>query len=196
MKNFTSQLPQRKSIRLKGYNYSQAGFYFITIVTQNRENLFGEIKNGKMILNDAGQMAKKYWFEIPNHFPNTQLHEYIVMPNHIHGIIEITIVGANNHSPEFNANNHSCILRANNYSPLQSPQPVRSPFRSPSKTIGSIIRGYKIGVTKHAKQIANNWGWQSRYHDHIIRNIVSFDKIRNYIINNPQKWANDKFYNG
>lgn len=81
---------QRKSIRLKGYDYSKSGLYFITICVQNRKHLFGTIENGKMKLNDAGQIANQCWNEIPMHFPNVILHEYIVMPNHIHGIIQLT----------------------------------------------------------------------------------------------------------
>ena len=86
--------PARKSIRLKGYDYSQAGLYFITICCQNRKHLFGNIIDGKMVLNDAGKMIKNVWYEIPNDFSNIRLHEYITMPNHIHGIIEIVDVGA------------------------------------------------------------------------------------------------------
>jgi len=84
-------LPRRKSIRLKGYDYSQAGLYFITICVKNREYLFGKIKNGKMLLNDAGKMVKKQWLKLPERFKNIQLHEFIVMPNHFHAILEITV---------------------------------------------------------------------------------------------------------
>ena len=80
----------RRSMRLQGYDYSQAGLYFITICTHNRECLFGDIANGEMIWNDMGKIANEYWLEIPNHFPNAVLHEHIVMPNHTHGIIELT----------------------------------------------------------------------------------------------------------
>jgi putative transposase len=102
MNKYNPNIHHRRTIRLKGYDYSQTGLYFITICTKNRGCLFGEIRNGKMVLNDAGDIANKCWYQITNHFPNTILHEHIIMPNHVHGIIEIT-VGANNHSPE----NHS-----------------------------------------------------------------------------------------
>ncbi len=167
----------RKSIRLKGYDYSQPGFYFITIVTKYREYLFGEIKNGEMILNDAGKIAKKYWLEIPVHFPNTRLHSFIVMPNHIHGIIEIT-VGAKNVSPQRDS----------------SPQP----FRSPSKTIGSIVRGVKIGITKwFHQQFSDKFPigqsvWQRNYWEHIILNEDEYNRISQYITNNPAQWKIDK----
>lgn len=97
MNKYNPNIHHRRSIRLKGYDYAQAGLYFITICCQNRACLFGDVVDGKMILNDAGKIANDCWLEIPNHFPNEVLHEYIVMPNHIHGIIEF--VGANNYSP-------------------------------------------------------------------------------------------------
>ena len=81
----------RKSLRLKHYDYSRAGLYFITICTQNRESFFGDIQNNKMVLNDAGKMIETLWQEIQNDFLNIALHEYIIMPNHLHGIIEITV---------------------------------------------------------------------------------------------------------
>ena len=84
---YNPNIHHRKSIRLKGYDYTQAGLYFITICCQNRECLFGNIINGEMILNDAGNIANECWLAIPNHFPNVVLHEFVIMPNHIHGII-------------------------------------------------------------------------------------------------------------
>jgi len=123
----------RHSIRLQGYDYTRPGVYFITIVAHDRKCLFGEIVNGDMRMNECGEMAQQCWLEIPNHFPQTQLDEYIIMPDHIHGIIIINdfpIVGAKNFSPRLNT----------------------TPFSSPSQTIGSIIRGFKIGVTKRMHQ--------------------------------------------
>lgn len=88
----------RRSIRLKGYDYSQEGWYFLTICTHNKQHLFGEIENYKMILNDVGKIVNTCWLEIPEHFPNVTLHEFVIMPNHIHGIIEITNVKFNRNS--------------------------------------------------------------------------------------------------
>ena len=184
---YDPNIHRRKSIRLKGYDYSQAGMYFITLCVQDRLCLFGEVGNGEMILNDAGRVANACWLNIPEHFPSTVLHEHIVMPNHVHGIIEF--VGANHHSPENRspeprANNDLCEPRANNHSPL----------RSPSKTIGSVVRGYKIGVVKWFR-LNGNLGniWQRNYHEHIIRNEQSYYRISEYILNNPKNWDNDKF---
>ncbi|MFN3639349.1 MAG: transposase [Flavobacterium sp.] len=207
--------PNRKSIRLKGYDYSQEGLYFITICCYQRAHLFGKVgldSEGKtiMILNEAGKMAEQCWKEIPNHFPNVIIHEFIIMPNHIHGIIEF--VGANNHSP-VEANNHSPV-EANNHSPQtnevdwannDSPQQGidqierannhSSRPRGTSKTVGSVVRGFKIGVTKWFRQ--NKYDktvWQRNYYEHIIRNANAYQRISNYIIENPKKWREDCFY--
>ena len=119
----------RRSIRLCGYDYAQEGLYFVTVCCRDKACLFGEIVDGEMILNPAGRMVEKCWLDIPKHFPHVVLHDYIIMPNHVHGIIELTdvVAGATN-------------VRAKNFSPL----PRQSQFRSPSKTIGSIVRGFKI----------------------------------------------------
>jgi REP element-mobilizing transposase RayT len=90
--SYNPEIHKRKSIRLKGYDYSQEGLYFITLCCQNRECLFGQIHNGSMILNDAGKMIENEWLNLENRFPNIELHEFIVMPNHFHGILKI--VGA------------------------------------------------------------------------------------------------------
>ena len=203
--SYNPNIHHRKSIRLKGYDYSQAGLYFITICCQDRAHLFGEIENGEMILNEYGKIANQCWLEIPNHFPNAILHEHIIMPNHIHGIVEL--VGANQYSPEtmtknvsndgmknvsndgvnnvlygIGANNVLYGIGVNN----------DSPQRSPSKTIGSIVRGFKIGVTKWMRQNTNVYNvWQRNYYENIIRNENAYQRISQYIINNPQNWDND-----
>ena len=210
MNIYNPQMHNRRSIRFKGYDYTQAGLYFITICCQNRACLFGEIENGKMMLNDAGAIANDCWLNIPNHFPNAILHEYVIMPNHVHGIIEL--VGANNHSPVSELHSPETV-GANQYSPktaLHSPEtnqhspknvPVIgdnraknvSPLRSPSKTVGSVVRGFKIGVTKWMRQNTDTFYiWQRNYWEHIIRDDISYENISQYIINNPTKWNNDK----
>ncbi|KEO71593.1 transposase, partial [Anditalea andensis] len=127
----------RQSTRLTGFDYSNPGFYFLTICTFQREHLFGRISSGSMDLNIAGKTATECWLEIPKHFPHVILHEYVVMPNHIHGIIELMPLNGIEKIPSVGAKNFSPLRRESN--------PV--PFASPSKTIGSIIRGFKIGVT-------------------------------------------------
>ena len=195
----------RRSIRLKNYDYSKSGAYFITICTKNRQCLFGEIVNGEMILNDGGKIVEKCWIDIPEHFPNAILDEFIIMPNHIHGIIilnelDFDNVGANmgaNVVVDIGANmvvdigaNMMVDVGAKNFSPLQNERP-----HGTTRTIGSIIRGFKIGVTKWFRQNSNiHTVWQRNYYDHIIRNEIELIKIRKYIINNPRNWTNDNNY--
>jgi len=158
-----------QSSRADFWDYSSNGRYFITIVTKNREHFFGKIQDNKMILSEIGELAQKYWYEIPEHFPFVILHAFVVMPNHIHGIIEI----AKNNQFDF-------VVETQNLVSLQQQSPKltsHNKFGPQSRNLASIIRGYKTGVTKNAKKLDPDWGWQSRYHDHIIRNDESYKKI-------------------
>ncbi len=177
---FNPEKHHRRSIRLKGYDYSQPGAYFITICTKNRKCLFGNIINGKMILNDAGHIAQNCWLEIPDHYPNVALDEFIIMPNHIHGIIFI--------------NNKKSIVGVQNFKPQRNFKPLQNRYQKIiPKSIGSIVRGFKIGVTKWFRQNMDVYNvWQRNYYEHIIRNDFELNKIRKYIINNPLKWELDK----
>jgi REP element-mobilizing transposase RayT len=187
----------RRSIRLAGYDYAQAGLYFVTLCVRNKECLFGTIENGEMILNESGKIANDCWLAIPDHFPHAVLHEHIVMPNHVHGIIEWTgdDVGANHHSPLMGAGRAKDHpgrneTGAKDFSPLQSAE-----FRSPSQTIGSIVRGFKIGVTKGCRQHTNvHHIWQRNYYEHIIRNARSHRQIADYIATNPLRWEQDALH--
>jgi REP element-mobilizing transposase RayT len=166
----------RRSIRLKNYDYSSPGAYFITIVTNNRQYLFGEIVNNEMILNEYGEIANKYWYEIPKHYTNTQLDEYVIMPNHIHGII--FIVGAI----------HELPLQQNEFSQLIQRRKMLLP---------KIIGRFKMNAAKQINQIRQTPGipvWQRNYYEHIIRNDNELNKIREYIINNPLTWQTDENY--
>ena len=175
----------RQSTRLVGFDYSKPGFYFLTICTSQREHLFGRVSTGIMDLNIAGKTATKCWLEIPEHFPHVILHKYVVMPNHIHGIIELMPLTENEKIPSVGAKNFSPLRREST--------PV--PFASPSKTIGSIIRGFKIGVTKWFRRETDIFDpWQRNYHDRIIRNEEEYWRISNYIINNPKNWEEDEFF--
>ncbi len=189
----------RRSIRLQGYDYSQEGAYYITVCTQDRLCLFGGVKHGEMVLNEIGQHVEKYWLEIPVHFPNTILHEYIVMPNHVHGIVEIVgtnddlNVGANNHLP--GVNNHLSDMTNNHLPGVSDRAKDISPLRGTSKTIGSIVRGFKIGVTKYIRAHTDIYDvWQRSFYDHIIRDGDDYERIANYIINNPKNWDQDDLY--
>ena len=184
---YNPNIHRRRSIRLKGYDYSQAGLYFVTICVQDRQCLFGKITDSEMVLNDFGKIASQCWIEIPQHFPHAVLHEYIIMPNHVHGIIELeTHVGAKNFSPE-QIPQITPENGAKDFSPL--PITNNKPFGT-SRTIGSIVRGFKIGVTKQLGYSV----WQRNYYEIIIRNEQSYQRIVNYIINNPVNWGKDDFF--
>ena len=187
------QLPQRKSTRLKGYDYSQAGLYFITICCENRVCHFGQIKNGKMILNEFGQIAHDEWLNTIAIRKNVELYEFIIMPNHMHGIIVLNGGGRGElHSPENEIKDKFDSPENKN---IGIAGECNSPLRSPSDTVGAIVRGFKSAVTKQIRLIGfDNKLWQRNYHDHIIRNEQSYQNIANYIINNPAKWDEDKFY--
>ena len=175
---YNPKIHNRQSTRIKGFDYSSEGYYFITLNTQNREHLFGEIKNKRMYLNEAGRIAAKCWQEIPNHFPDAKIDEFVIMPDHTHGLIEIV-------SPDESCPYHT-LLRSKNRALAE--------FKSPSRTIGSIVRGFKIGVTKwlrnnHPDEFpANRKIWQRNYHDSLILNSESLKKVRTYIKYNPRNW--------
>lgn len=197
------------STRMQNWDYSWNASYFITICTRRRIHYFGEIMDGTMQLSEIGQMAENFWFEIPEHFPFVVLDAFVVMPNHIHGIITI----AKTDTECDNVGNGNMVagcdnVETQNFASLSSPpspsfssspplgtqsQP-KNKFGAQSKNLASIVRGYKIGVTKHAKTINPGWAWQSRYYDHVIRDGQSYQRIKQYIISNPQNWNNDKFY--
>ena len=183
---YNPNIHHRRSIRLKAYDYSQTGLYFVTICTRNREHLFGEIRDGKMALNAYGRIAHDEWLKTANIRCNVELDKFVVMPNHIHGIIVITdnIVSPRRgvlHTPLASDGDQMIIGGVCN-----------TPLRSPSQTVGAIIRGYKTAVTKQLNKF-ECFGtiWQRNYHEHIIRTNRSHQYIVNYITTNPENWDND-----
>jgi len=189
----------RKSYRLAGWDYSSDGHYFVTICTKNNRHYFGEIIDGEMRLNNLRKMAHQCWAEIPAHFPHVELDEFIVMPNHVHGIIIIKNkpcvrtqnVASNNVGTQNIASNNNNVGTQNiaslqkNYSNQFGPQ---------SKNLASIIRGYKIGVKKFATINNIPFTWQPRFYDRIIRSDKEWYFIQEYILNNPANWNNDKYF--
>ncbi|MEE9554067.1 MAG: transposase [candidate division Zixibacteria bacterium] len=159
---------------MKSHNYGENGYYFITICTKNKDNFFGDIVDDKMDLSFIGKVADKFWREIPEHFPFVILDEFIIMPNHIHGIIIIN-------KEELQA------VETHNRASLQ----YKNKFGSQSKNLGSIIRNYKSAVKKYAMIQQIVFAWQPRFYDHIIRNERSLVKIREYIRSNPTMWDKD-----
>ena len=183
------------SARASWWNYGWSGAYFITICTQNREHFFGEIKNGKMILSPCGVLADVFWHEIKNHTQNVELGAFVVMPNHIHGILVL------NYDAESVVQTIPTTpvetLHATSLQRQQSGFPKNefmAHISPKSNTISTIIRSYKSAVTKHANRLGIENGWQSRFHDHIIRNDTEYQRINDYIETNPLNWEQDKFF--
>ncbi|RYU95729.1 transposase [Emticicia agri] len=162
------------SVRLQSWNYANEGFYFVTICTKDRTCYFGDVIGSKFIPNGMGKIAFEEWHKTIELRPdmNIELAEFVVMPNHIHGIL---IIGRN----EFN--------QSYNFS-------FKSQFKSPAKDLASIIRGYKTAVTTYARKNNIKFDWQERFYEHIIRSEEDYQKIANYIINNPAKWEEDLLY--
>ena len=157
-----------ESSRLKDWDYSIPWWYYVTICTKDMKCWFGEVNKGKMILNDLGKIAYHIWNETPKHYPAVELDYSVIMPNHVHGIITINYVETG-HAPSL----------------LQ----VKGP------TLGNIVGSFKSAVSKWAhKNNYNNFHWQSRFYDHIIRNENDLRRIREYIKNNPLKWELDEYF--
>ncbi len=185
---YNPDIHTRRSIRLKGYDYSQAGLYFITICTQNRLCLFGGIHNGEMRLNDAGTMIERQWHESICRFNNIKTHEYIVMPNHFHDIIEFVgapLVGAH------------CTIQPSTMAERQTGQP-----QGIAPTVGDVVGSFKsLSTNEYIRGVKDNiWPrfdkrlWQRNYYEHIIRDEKSYLQISEYIQTNPITWPDDKYY--
>lgn len=183
------------SARMQNWDYGSNARYFITICTAHRDCFFGEIVETQnltspyqMQLSEIGKIANQCWNEIPIHFPFVELGNFIVMPNHVHGIIII-----NKPLNDIGDAIGDAIVETQNFASLSIPD-NHNKFGPQSQNLASIVRGFKIGVTKFARNNNIDFAWQPRYHDHIIRNDSSFRRISDYITNNPLKWANDKFF--
>ena len=163
----------RRSIRLKSYDYSRAGAYFVTICTHRRECLFGEVMDGEMRLNDAGQAAQAEWVRLPECFQSIELDEFVIMPNHLHGII---LVGAGLAPP----GGKSAASRG---------------AASSAPTLGHILRAFKSISAIAVNRLLGRSGrslWQRNYYEHIVRSENELARIREYIANNPAQWALDR----
>ena len=185
------------SSRLRSWDYASEGMYFVTICTKNREHYFGDITesdDGSIILlpTEIGKIASSEWYKTLEMRPdmNLELGEFVVMPNHIHGII---IIGAN----DFNRTDGMHSVSNDTDTDAKhcvSTAAAANKFAPQSKNLASIIRGYKSAVTTFARKNNIDFDWQTRYHDHIIRSADAYNKISHYILNNPNKWHQDKFF--
>ncbi len=190
-----------ESTRLKNWDYRNNGAYFITICTKNRKHYFGKIIDKRMELNGIGLFANNFWSEIPNHFPFVELGNFQIMPNHMHGILIINNSVDALHCNVSNQNESDALQIITNIDTLQcnasteNKNQFYSGISPKSGSISTIIRSYKSIVSKNSRLINSDFEWQSGFHDHIIRNSESFEKIQNYIENNPNNWKEDTFYN-
>ncbi len=188
----------RRSIRLRDFDYSQTGAYFVTLCAWNKECLFGDVVDNEMRLNDFGRIVVREWSRTHEIRKEIALDEFCVMPNHIHGII--SIVGANGCSPEIcspGTPRVQHIVGANGCLSEPSGRSAESPLRMKSKSVSSFIAGYKSSVTKQINEIRHTPGtpvWQRNYYERVIRNEDELCRIRQYIRNNPLKWKSDNEY--
>ena len=173
-------------LRAKWWDYSRNGAYFITICTKNKAHFFGEIINGQMIFSNTGIIANQLWKEIPNHHDFIELGDFVIMPNHIHGIILINkpIVGSG-HALNLQPEKQTKQLQ-------HQQQPGENRFQNIGKnTISSVVGSFKSAVTKQVNRLGYPNGWQPLFYDHMIRDRSDYLRISEYIINNPKKWKND-----
>ncbi len=186
----------RRSIRLKGYDYGQPGAYFVTICTRGRVHLFGEVANGEMRLNELGRVAEWYWRHIPQHAPYVELDAFVIMPNHIHAIIWISVRATHStreaaNSTQFSSN-ESTDMRG---TPSGNASPLR-PAGPTAGSLGAIVGNFKSVVARRINALRGTPGapvWQRNYYEHVIRNDRALDAIRRYIVHNPVRWHLDRY---
>ncbi|MDR3697966.1 transposase [Mucilaginibacter sp.] len=197
------------SARLQTWDYANNGLYFVTICTANRECFFGDvvetqciasptdISEYKMQLNDLGKIVELEWLKSPEIRPdmNLELAEYIVMPNHFHGIL---FIGDNQFNIEKYYNNQGDAIHyvptISSENDIYPPNEQKNKFGPQSKNLAAVIRGFKSVVTTYARKNNIQFDWQARFHDHIITSNNEYLKIAEYIINNPKNWREDRFY--
>jgi REP element-mobilizing transposase RayT len=189
----------RRSIRLRGYDYSQAGAYFVTICTQDRAGPFGEVVDGEMRLNDAGRMVLAVWDELPSRFPTVEVDAFVIMPNHVHGIVVIADAPAAANVRAglvpAAANVRAGLVPAHSGATTDHGATTRV-----APTLGDVVGAFKSLTTVLYARGVNSYGWppfckrlwQRNYYEHIIRNEEALDAIRQYIVDNPVRWAFDR----
>ncbi|NUM81539.1 transposase [bacterium] len=193
----------RRSIRLKGYDYTRAGAYFITICTHDRLNIFGVIRQGKMELNEYGKIVTCEWERTAVLRPNIHVADFVIMPNHIHGIL---VIVDNDDNGTLGRGVLPYAPTTGPYAPTGNetdsrtgvlPYAPTEEFKSPSKTIGAIIRGFKSATTAQINRLRNTPRlplWQRNYYEHIIRNETSYDRIAEYIRFESRTMGQDQLY--
>lgn len=174
----------RRSLRLQGYDYAQSGAYFVTLCTCGRTCLFGDIENGLMRLNEYGEIVALEWLNSAEVRAEVECGEFVVMPNHFHGIVYIS--GGSGMRPE---NDIDAVDGERAY--------CHTPLRSPSRNLGAMVRGFKSAAGRRINAIRNTPGapvWQRNYYEHVIRNDADYNDIAEYIASNPQRWLDDALH--
>ena len=186
--------PNRRSIRLKGYDYSQSGAYFITICTFNRQHLFGEVTGDRTELSAYGRIAYEEWFKTATLRKNVLLYEneFVIMPDHIHGILWLLPHPSDSEpTPQ-----HQQEDKTEQQLDVPANTPKHEQFGVPTRnSVPTVIRAYKSATTKRINESHNPFNqsiWQRNYYERIIRNEVSLERVRNYINDNPRKWYENK----
>jgi len=193
------------STRAQWWNYGWNAPYFVTICTAHSELFFGEITSVKtghcpvstnvMQLSEIGQLAEKFWWSIPEHFPFVKLDSFVIMPNHIHGILVIDKPNDGRDMDGISVETGHCPVSTSNAITNEPKTQGEMRFRNQGKeTLSSVVGSFKSIVTKYSHRIHADFEWQDRFHDHIIRDMEEYSKIVNYIENNVANWLDDKFY--
>jgi putative transposase len=198
--------------RAKWWDYKNEGDYFITICTKNREHLFGYVKDGEMILNEYGKIVSNCWYDLPNHYNNIILDEFQIMPNHIHCIVGVDNsdsvssvetglkpVCTTNDNPVCTTNDDPVSTMNDNPVCATNDDPTNNLENKERKIHGvfEFIRALKTFSSRSINEMRDTKGvsnWQERFHDHIIRDEMEYNRIKNYIINNPKNWSEDCFF--
>jgi putative transposase len=184
----------RRSIRLKGYDYTRAGAYFITVVVQDRACLFGEVVDGVMQLNAAGQMMQGLWEALPLHYHGVDTDEFVVMPNHLHGIVVLT--GGDDDGAHSAGDNVASMTKGVRQPPGQALGPAPSGAGATTLSLPAVVHRFKsltttrysMGVREHRWQAFRRRLWQRNYYEEVIRNQAALDGIRRYVAENPLGW--------
>jgi REP-associated tyrosine transposase len=179
----------QRSIRLKGYDYSQTGGYFVTIATFGRDSLFGEIMDARMQVNTLGRIVQECWDAIPFHFPNTTLDAFCIMPNHNHGILFIHDDPCRGTRP---SNSSDDFVGARYISPLPQKTPQQPSYGFKPGSLSAIVASFKAAVTRRAGRSLNSGNiWQRNYYEHILRDQADYERVAGYIRDNPITWEQD-----
>jgi len=174
-----SNYRNRVSMRLPYWHYGRNAAYFVTICTKNRLHFFGEITDYQVIHSAIGQLAHDFWLSIPEHFPFIRLDAFVIMPNHVHGILVF--------EKSFEQEDFDCQVF------MQPASIAQQRFQNQGKnTLSSVVGSYKSIVSRHARKLTPEFAWQSRFHEIIIPNENAFRRIAAYIKNNPRKWQIDQ----